>query len=366
MSTHRYTSHTDLERMMKKLQLENKQLKKVLKSINALSQPYVPRKVRRHEAFDFFDLPTELRDEILEYCVVVGDVIIRPPDAIKLEEMRSPDDDYYGLSLQHAQTPQAETQLFCVSKGMRDQAAKIYFSRNTFIILPTPNQYSPLKWMPCGDNQDLLQHVRRISIALDYRALSDYWKAKRKRLYAAHSVRSLPEAERSTVRRRLNTVMYREGHKAAVSATHHHWRSMLFDITENLVNLEDLEINVQNAYCPDRFHRLAADIFRVHVAGYTTADMLAAHPVQQIKILGTLDVTERHAIRTLLDTKEVKFYGEQYGPPSKAMLREYPNREWWCDDGTQIVEDAGAEVDKDEVVNRRLDCRVCYDNMPDP
>ncbi|KAK6437932.1 hypothetical protein LTR95_005868 [Oleoguttula sp. CCFEE 5521] len=298
------------ESELDRLRAENEALRKALKAINAITLPHVGKSVPKGAVLDFFDSPTEIRDQILGYCVVVGTVIIRPPGVLKRHDMRQNRPDAREPLLQHA-----ETQLFCVSKVMRNQAAKIYLARNKCVVLPTRGEHIPLYYIPSGARAGW-RYVRRLSITLDCRALAGHFRPRFNSIWAGYDTAELSDVQRKDLARHVKHQIRLEGHKSVISAAHQYWRNIFHAITGKFTRLEYLEINMQTTGDPDLEHRLAADVFRVHVAGYSTADMLAAHPMRRIDILGTWNVTERHIIRELLKTKEVKFYGGGTGPIS--------------------------------------------------
>nr|OQO25566.1 hypothetical protein B0A51_07530 [Rachicladosporium sp. CCFEE 5018] len=120
---------------------------------------------------------------------------------------------------------------------------------------------------------------------------------------------------------------------------HQHWRNVFYNIVPKLTHLEFLEITMRMAYCPNMNHRLVTDVFRVQVAGYSTADMLANHLVRKISILGSRNATERRILRGQLSTKKVEFYGyELY--ENGYHKNAYPDGVWLPDHGNMLKDDA--------------------------
>ncbi|OQO07152.1 hypothetical protein B0A48_07720 [Cryoendolithus antarcticus] len=323
------------ESELDRLRAENEALRKALKAINAITLPHVGKSVPKGVVLDFFDLPTEIRDQILEYCVVVGTVIIRPPGVLKRHDMRQNRPDAREPLLQHA-----ETQLFCVSKVMRNQAAKIYLARNKFVVLPTRGEHIPLYYIPSGARAGW-RYVRRLSITLDCRALAGHFRPRFNSIWASYDTAELSDVQRKDLARHVNHQIRLQGHKSVISAAHQYWRNIFHAITGKFTRLEYLEINMQIAGDPDLEHRLAADVFRAR---------------------GTL--RKGTLFGSWLKTKEVKFYGGGTGPIS------YSSDDGESDgDFDPLVEikkeddDDESEIDVNEVETRRLRCDWCSEIM---
>lgn len=116
-----------------------------------------------HEIFPFFKLSAELRTMILEECLIVGKVFPRPKPK---HDHRLDDVDDYKKPV---------SQLLCVSRQMRAEAAPIFFQQNTFVISSGVDSWP---WKPSFGNStsrleslyDLAtKFVRHLNICFDVR-----------------------------------------------------------------------------------------------------------------------------------------------------------------------------------------------------
>ena len=85
--------------------------------------------VTNHGRTTFRGLPFELRQEIYDLCVVPGTVFVRWRDGEQSRDVRfrdGPQADTYC---------RPQTQIFLVSKWMRDEAMLHYLANNTFYLM---------------------------------------------------------------------------------------------------------------------------------------------------------------------------------------------------------------------------------------
>ncbi|GAB7344302.1 hypothetical protein MBLNU457_2171t2 [Dothideomycetes sp. NU457] len=120
-----------------------------------------------NEVFPFFKLCAELRVMILEECLVVGKVFPRPNPK---DDERLDDIDQYKKPI---------SQLLCVSRQMRREAAEIFLQKNIFVISCGPNSWPwRADFGPSTATLDSLydlvtEHVCSLSICFDIRDAAD-------------------------------------------------------------------------------------------------------------------------------------------------------------------------------------------------
>ncbi|KAM0712211.1 hypothetical protein Q7P37_011305 [Cladosporium fusiforme] len=242
--------------------------------------------------FNFLGLPRELRNAVYDECVAVGEVRVSYPGHIKYDDMR------FGTPSGSATV---ERQLFLVNRQVCREAVERYQIRNDFII-PT---MSPIMFRdvvvkpPDRTNKltnlgivpkicDLMPYcVRSISIPIDVRqwtgmpsGLYEWW------IYYQTDFNG-------DVRRR-------SCHDEAEESFSEEAAHLIKMVLKEFPQLRNLQIYVQNAYCPANCHRLISNIIGSGPVMDVWHDMSADrsnYPLETLDFLGTVDKEERECIR---------------------------------------------------------------------
>ena len=189
-------------------------------------------------SFRFLDLPKELRLQIYEWLVVPGTITLRLRFDMCCQDERYPDG--YVLTPTYA-----ETQLFLVSKQVKNEALPLYLSKNLFIcpagwqsFLTTEGVDGTLKYFNYGGMTE--NHLRRLSIAFDVRDVPVWDIAGR-----AINQDDAQDAQwlAATTPERQITI-----HNKMIEEMLEHWDWLSENIAE-LLRLDLLQINFKNSYC---------------------------------------------------------------------------------------------------------------------
>lgn len=120
-------------------------------------------------SFDcFFDLPGELREQILGYLLIrpTGVFIGSVPRLLQLnpDDDQEEDDESYGYNYQndHDGSPEWPVNYFLVSQTFNREATAIFFRENSFHIYATGRKYVP------SASEDALQHSAQSSTKPPY------------------------------------------------------------------------------------------------------------------------------------------------------------------------------------------------------
>ncbi|KAK5678619.1 hypothetical protein LTS10_009063 [Elasticomyces elasticus] len=153
-----------------RLRNENEQLRLALNHALEVAkclllQPKPPSCTKSH----FLELPKELRLIIYEYLVVPGTITIRFN-----EERREYDQRYDTIT----EPSYGETQLFLVSKQIKDESLPLYYAANNFFCHGlsvhdmVTQAYSGNSFSRHIYGANIREHVRSLSIAVDMRDTS--------------------------------------------------------------------------------------------------------------------------------------------------------------------------------------------------
>lgn len=119
------------------------------------------------EVFRLLELPKEIRLLIYEYAVVPGTITLRfdataEDSATNGERYNGIDAPIYG-----------DTQLFCVSKQIKEEALPLYLAKNLFIWPVVNTSYLQLYTFPDGViyGSNASKYLRHLSISFDYRGI---------------------------------------------------------------------------------------------------------------------------------------------------------------------------------------------------
>ncbi|KAK5695937.1 hypothetical protein LTR97_008357 [Elasticomyces elasticus] len=217
-----------------RLRNENQQLRLALDQALEIAKPLLQPKPPSCTTSHFLDLPKELRLSIYEYLVVPGTITIR------FREDRRKRDQRYDKIIEPSY---AETQLFLVSKQVKDEALPVYYAFNKFcchglsfhdmVAQESPrNSFSRLIY-----GVSICENIRSLSIAVDLRDTS-YEAAALETIYNDESgerqVYSVPGLATQCA------------HVAVVGSSRVQCMC-LFDAVASCEKLADLQINLANA-----------------------------------------------------------------------------------------------------------------------
>lgn len=110
-----------------RLQQENAVLRAELQALRSTTQFQASQSISRasHEqTFDFLKLPRELRNQVYELCVVVGEVRIDLLARLYTADMRC----------QQPKDAAAVISLLAINKQIRHEALELYLSKNHFVL----------------------------------------------------------------------------------------------------------------------------------------------------------------------------------------------------------------------------------------
>ncbi|KAK5719262.1 hypothetical protein LTR15_007785 [Elasticomyces elasticus] len=197
-----------------------------------LLQPKPPSCTKSH----FLDLPKELRLIIYEYLIVPGTITIRFS-----EDRRERDQRYDTIT----EPSYGETQLFLVSKQIKDESLPLYHAANNFfchglsVHYMVAQAYSGNSFSRHIYGTNIREHVRSLSIAVDMRDTSFEFAAlgtvyddesgkKRKYSVPGHATEC---ARVSIIGNARVQIMF------------------LLRAVASCEKLENLQVNLANAYC---------------------------------------------------------------------------------------------------------------------
>ncbi|KAK5732831.1 hypothetical protein LTR17_010249 [Elasticomyces elasticus] len=218
-----------------RLRNENQQLRIALDHAldiakHLLLQPKPPTCTKSH----FLDLPKELRLSIYEYLVVPGTITIRFNEDRRERDQRY--DTITGPSY-------GETQLFLVSKQVKDESLSLYYASNKFFchgvsfydMVAQESSRNSFSGLIYGAN--ICENVRSLSIAVDMRDC----------LYGIAALSTVYDFDGGE--RRVYLVPGRATqHAHAAMILSSRVRGMgLFDAVASCEKLKDLQINLANA-----------------------------------------------------------------------------------------------------------------------
>lgn len=257
---------------------------------------------------NFFSLPPEIRNAIYDACVVIGDVRVNCPGHVRYDDMR-----FRALEAM-GHRGRVNLSLFAVNRQMRHEALGQYQFGNRFIIPVTRQTFhlaaaDDQAWrifpglyttQPC--------HVRSISIAIDNRQ----WDGKNAEAFVWWTDVNAPDYSDWSDSYRISTL-----HGTLEEAF---WEEtagdMIKNVFETFPNLREIQINVENAYCPMHCHRVASKVFRyLRRQGVLEALALRQNPyeLKKIDFLGTVTTAERNRIRDQFPValqELITFHGE--------------------------------------------------------
>lgn len=273
--------------IVQRLQQENAALRaelQALRSITLTAASHSTTHADHEHSFDFVKLPRELRNEVYELCVVVGEVRIGDDDWAQWPDMR-----YKG-----PKSAKAEVALFTTNKQIRLEALEVYISKNHFIV-PNAAMWSPLRarytrYMPGHSNPPLvLRHLRSISIPFDFRSRADENDGRRSIDF--HIGRDKSDEVDFTI----------EHHNDYAVSLHRNFNTTLYRMIMEHQQLRRLQINVQNATCRLGCHRLVVIMFRDnYFKQKLEAWVFSPLPkrLESLEFLGTINDEERRVIRS--------------------------------------------------------------------
>lgn len=272
------------------LRIENEQLRARVelfthetsggKESNLLSQP-----------FWFMDLHKEIRLEIYEYLLVPGVITLRHSDGVYDEDER-----YAELE----NTPiYAETQLFLVSKQVKDGSLPLYLSRNLFIVPPGRQSWICAQALYDSPNHVIYgstsaQLFRRLSIAFDLRDCN-------LQTMAVQSIGAMTAPDTAYWPRLSFTERMMAIHSSAEDdLISHHW-CLLGETIALHLRLNFLQLNFENSYCPFG----CCDLRGHAVKRLTEVDW--AYSPKLIEILGVTELNDILCVQNELVGKVAKY-----------------------------------------------------------
>ncbi|KAK4950880.1 hypothetical protein LTR10_010873 [Elasticomyces elasticus] len=207
-----------------------------------LLQPKPPSCTKSH----FLNLPKELRLSIYEYLVVPGTITIRFN-----KDRRERDQRYDTI----AEPSYGETQLFLVSKQVKDEALPLYYLSNRFIchglsfhdIVARKSSRNSFGRVIYGAN--ICENVRFVSIAVDFRDTCYDFAALR-------TIYDFPDGGRRVYSAPGVATQY--AHDIVIVSSRRVCMC-IFGAIGSCEKLENLQVNLANAYCgmgccrPDRW-----------------------------------------------------------------------------------------------------------------
>ena len=243
--------------------------------MSALSAPgshrYPDPKFKREGPFRFFDLPTELRQQILSLLLVRGNV------AIGNARNRFSDWDH----------EKPMWQLLEVNSQLRAEAgAVLYSQRNNTFYFPLEEAFTPI----------IVPPIRRLDCAFDMRACEDTAFNVFERAKEDYDI-DLDPGETSFDQLSSTQRMY---------LVHQEYHYTLWSVWDDIASairqmrLELLRLDITKARCPLGCCRLAEEAVKLlDRSGY---------PPERIEILGALD-HERGGLRTLIEKRNPDLKG---------------------------------------------------------
>lgn len=231
--------------------------------------------------------------------VVVDEVYIRKPNSVKTYDMR----------ITPSESPQV--QLFRVCKQIKQEARELYLSKNLFVILAGPWVKPPRFWQSKAEKK----LVRRLSISLDYRDKSGHVNDEWLQRSGVAQIDACA-AEMPPPTSQVDEHAVHDAHRNSLMQAM--WY-VLFVMLKTL-ELDLLQINLQNCYCPWGCHRLAT-VALDNLPGFSNTAfppsiraLLRNLAPKALDILGTLSKQERDIIRDCLESEGLRsklvFHGD--------------------------------------------------------
>lgn len=270
---------------LQELQQEIAALRAELQALRSTTQLRAPHSIScagHEQAFDFLKLPRELRNQVYEFCVVVGEVRVGDHEWLQRPDIR----------YNHPKGAKAEVSLFTVNKQIRLEALEVFLSKN-HLVLPNAamslngfrNGYT--RHIPGSPGRSLVQkYLRSISIPFDFRSIIE----------ESDSEYSTSDDDTRAV---VDKVMHR--HDDFASQLSHSSLWALTSIIIHFRQLRSLQVNLQNATCCLGCHRLIVMIFNASGMKARLESWISEETIdriQSLEFLGTINDEERRAIRS--------------------------------------------------------------------
>lgn len=308
---------------MQELQQEIAVLRAELQALRSTTQLRAPHSISRagnEQAFDFLKLPRELRNQIYEFCVVVGEVRVGDYKWLQRPDMR----------YNHPKGAKAEVSLFTVNKQIRLEALEGFLSKN-HLVLPnaamSPNGFRNgyARHIPGSPGRSLVRkYLRSISIPFDFRSVTEDCQGEYPTNFA-------PDDDTHAVD---DWVMHVHDYFAFQLSQNSVWA--LTSIVIHFRQLRRLQINLQNATCRLGCHRLIVTIFNDNAMKANLESCISGETVERIQsleFLGTISDEERRAIRSAFPQcirSKITFWGQFDNDllewdPEVEVLDEPPN-----------------------------------------
>lgn len=229
------------------------------------------------EPFRFLDLPAELRDVVYDICMTRGKVFIRP----------RPRRDGRYTGFEDFERP--DWPLLLVSHQVRQEAAKVFMSRNHFVLshdicsttllLSSPGE-TRLRSDPYLLKRLAQRHMRSVSVTLDIRSFIED-----------------PLSFASSVGEELRRVWPGSLQNLTTderALEFHHRCALLNDSwgyqCASFTNVDHLEVDITNCICPIGCHRMICAVASAITCAYR--NVRAIPKLGVVEILGVQNTTE--------------------------------------------------------------------------